>query len=311
MHKLFFTVLILATSDPMAIATGQTIDVAFNTRVSRPAYSKQHPRVLFDEAHNNTDTSAGRYAPFCSLIRSDGYRVVPNGGRFSKLALANSEVLVIVNASGPADSRATSPFTDAECDALRDWVNSGGGLLLICDQAPFSAATSSIARRFGVDLTKGFTIDPIHHDKDSADETELVFTRENGLLGDHPITRGRDATERINRIITFTGTSIKGPEGSVPFLKLADTAQDVFPSDRKAGSAPEDPVPDAILKSAAGRAQGTAFVFGKGRVVVLGEAAMLTAQVAPLGFSFGMNVSGIDNRQLALSIMHWLSGLLK
>jgi hypothetical protein len=44
--------------------------------------------------------------------------------------------------------------------------------------------------------------------------------------------------------------------------------------------------------------------------VVLGEAAMLTAQVAPKGFRFGMNVSGTDNRQLALNIMHWLSGLI-
>ena len=42
---------------------------------------------------------------------------------------------------------------------------------------------------------------------------------------------------------------------------------------------------------------------------------MLSAQVlwirgvgtqAPMG----MNVAGIDNRQLALNIMHWLSGLL-
>jgi hypothetical protein len=38
---------------------------------------------------------------------------------------------------------------------------------------------------------------------------------------------------------------------------------------------------------------------------------MLTAQVAPKGFRFGMNVTGIDNRQLALNIMHWLSRFLK
>jgi len=44
---------------------------------------------------------------------------------------------------------------------------------------------------------------------------------------------------------------------------------------------------------------------------VLGEAAMLTAQVALRGFRFGMNVTGIDNRQLALNMMHWLSGLLR
>ena len=288
----------------------QRIDATFNTRVARPAHVKNHPRVLFDEAHNNTDTATGRYAPFCNLITSDGYRVVPNGRRFSRRTLATYAVLVIVNASGPGGNRRLSPFTDAECDAVRDWVNSGGALLLICDQSPFTDAASPLARRFGVELTKGFTVDPVHNDKDSGDETELVFDRGNGLLRDHPITRGRDATERISRIITYTGASIKGPAGNTPFLLLGDTAKDIFPSERTPGSAPEDPAPDPTQTSAAGRAQGTAFVSGRGRVVVLAEAAMLTAQVAPRGFPFGMNVSGTDNRQLALNVMRWLSGVL-
>lgn len=61
-----------------------------------------------------------------------------------------------------------------------------------------------------------------------------------------------------------------------------------------------------------GRAQGIAMTLGKGRVVVLGEAAMLSAQLAgPNKMPFGMNRTGIDNRQIALNIMHWLSGLLK
>ena len=62
---------------------------------------------------------------------------------------------------------------------------------------------------------------------------------------------------------------------------------------------------------ATGYAQGVALQSGKGRVVILGEAAMLTAQVdAKTKKPFGMNVQGIDNRQLTLNIMHWLSRLL-
>jgi hypothetical protein len=39
---------------------------------------------------------------------------------------------------------------------------------------------------------------------------------------------------------------------------------------------------------------------------------MLSAQVAgPNRTPMGMNVPGNDNRQLALNIMHWLSGVLK
>ncbi len=284
-------------------------DLGFNASVAHPAYARRHPSVLFDAAHNN-DTPGGRYKPFADLISSDGYKVVLNNERLSKRALTHYEVLVIVNASGPEAERGASAFTEEECEAVRDWVIGGGALLLITDHAPFSSAAAKLSKQFDVGLTIGFTIDRFKYDKESEDQTELVFSREDGLLVDHAITRGRDPSERINRIITFTGTSIKGPPGSVPFLKLADTAMDVLPPDRKL-SAADEPAPDHKEVSAAGRAQGLAFEFGKGRVVVLGEAAMLTAEVAPRGFRFGMNVPGIDNRQLALNIMHWLSGLLK
>ena len=43
----------------------------------------------------------------------------------------------------------------------------------------------------------------------------------------------------------------------------------------------------------------------------MGEAAELSAQVIGVDDKFGMNVPGIDNRQMALNILHWLSGLLE
>ena len=290
-------------------AESPTSDLGFNANVTRPAYAKRHPNVLFDAAHNN-ENPGGRYKPFADLISSDGYKVALNNAKFSKRVLTPYEVLVIVNATGGEGERGVSAFTAEECESVRDWVSGGGALLLISDHAPFSSAAALLSKQFGVDLTIGFTFDRFKYDKASEDQTELVFSREDGLLVDHAIIRGRDVSERINRIITYSGTSIKGPPGSVPFLKLAETAMDVIPPDRKP-SAADDPPPDHKEVSAAGRAQGVAFEFGKGRVVVLGDAAMLTSQVAPRGFRFGMNVTGIDNRQLALNIMHWLSGLLK
>ena len=65
-------------------------------------------------------------------------------------------------------------------------------------------------------------------------------------------------------------------------------------------------VGDDLKPEPAGTAQGLALSVGKGRAVVLGEAAMLTAQVNERE-PFGMNTPGNDNRQLALNIMHWLS----
>jgi len=318
MRKAILTLLLMATggylTDPTGRSAGglvaQVADDAYNVNVSRPAYVNHHPSVFFDEGHNNFDTSRGRYKPFVGLIRSDGYRLAPTTARFSVRSLNGCQVLVIVNPAGPTRTREAPAFTDAECDAVRDWVKAGGALLVIIDHLPFSSAATGLLRRFEVDITKGHTIDTSHFNKESDDQTELVFTRAAGLIGEHPISRGRNESERINHILTFTGTSLKGPKGSVAILKLADSAKDVLPPDRKPES-PDAPPIDHTTASASGRAQGVALNFGKGRVVVLGEAAMLSAQVTPGGLRFGMSVSGTDNRQLALNIMHWLSGLLK
>lgn len=260
--------------------------------------------VLFDEAHNNFHTASGRYKPFADLITNDGYQVTPNKQKFSAETLKGFKILVISNALGNqrmGTAEASNPaFTDPESDAVRDWVKAGGALLLITDHAPMGAANQILGQRFGVDMSKMFTADEQNYDKESENPGFIIYTRESGRLADHAITRGRNDSERVNKIIAFTGQSLKGPAGSVAFMKLADTAQDLMPGQNS------KPI------SAAGRAQGIAMKFGKGRVVMLGEAAMLSAQLAgPNRMPFGMNRPGIDNRQLALNIVHWLSGLLK
>jgi hypothetical protein len=268
--------------------------------------------VLFDEAHNNFHTAGGRYKGFAELIANDGYRVTPNREKFSERVLKGYDILLIANplndsgdVENPMENRPA--FTEAECDSVRDWVRAGGVLLLIVDHTPWGAAARNLAQRFDVDMSNSYARDPSNYDQDFGALSWVIYSRENHNLGDHPITRGRNASEKINVVETFTGQSLKGPSGSVAFLKLSDTATDELPSPRDAKVKPP-------RTSAAGRAQGIALRYGKGRVVVLGEAAMLSAQIAGSGeekYRLGMNRSCIDNRQLALNIMHWLSGLLK
>ena len=284
---------------------GQMADPDFNARVDKPAYRERGPKVLFDEAHNNFHTATGRYKPFADLITNDGYQITSNQQIFTRQVLQGYRVLVISNALGTArmnDPNAGNPaFTDAESDTVREWVRGGGSLLLIADHAPMGAANQVLAKRFDVDMSKMFTVDPDNSDKESLNPSFIIYTRESGRLVDHPITRGRNASERVNKVIAFTGQSLKGPSASIAFMKLADTAMDAMPGQNN------KPV------SAAGRAQGIAMKFGKGRVIVLGEAGMLSAQVVsngPQQMKFGMNRPGIDNRQLALNIMHWLSRAL-
>lgn len=291
----------------------QFADADFDTKVSRPAYVNEHPKVLFDEAHHNIHTATGLYSPFVNLITSDGYQSVRNKEPFSLKTLEGYSVLVIANALGANEANDGPAFTEEESDAVRDWVQAGGSLLLITDHAPTGAAAENLAKRFGVEMSKGMTEDSKNHDDSSGDASQLVFTRENGLLREHPITQGRDASEKINKVMTFTGQSLKAPENGAAFLKLGDSAQN-----RAASIKVEKSGGDTLVLinygegvPAIGHAQAVALQFGNGRVVMLGEAAMLTAQLdGKTKKPFGMNVQGIDNRQLALNIMHWLSKIL-
>jgi hypothetical protein len=280
----------------LSSAFGQQVaDPNFQPKVAHPTFTQKHPRVLFDEAHHNFHTAGGRYKPFAELITADGYRVTSNKEKFSNSLLRGYDILVISNALG--EERGLSAFTDDECDVVRNWVQAGGSLLLISDHTPFGAAARILSMRFGVEMSTAYTGDRSYYDKSVLDELgQLVFTRKNHLLTDNAITNGRNRAERINRVITFTGQSLSIPKDTIAFLKLSDTAFDVMPTDQKKEI------------SAANRAQGVALKFKKGRVIILGEAAMLSAQLsAKEQKPMGMNYPNIDNQQLALNIMHWLS----
>ncbi len=290
----------------LALATGtlaqQVADPEFDTSVENPAYSRNGPRVMFDEAHHNFHTADGRYKPFVDLLMSDGYQVIRNRKSFTKASLSGFKVLVIANALGAEDmddeGSDQSAFTEDEITAVHEWVKGGGALLLIADHAPFGAAAAALGTKFGVDMSKGYTFDAANALQGIA--SFLVFSRENKLLGPHPIFEGRNEKERVNRVLSFTGQSLKGPEDSSLILKLADTAQDSPNHEQK------------NMVAASGRAQALAFKVGKGRVVVHGEAAMLSAQISGQEkFQMGMNFAGYDNKQYALNLMHWLSGLLR
>src|ERR1041384_1032458 len=309
-----YCVAILSLTTTSCESPRQTADLNFDTNNARPAYVSEYPKVLFDEAHHNIHTTDGLYKPFAALVTNDGYRVTANKDVFSQKTLDGYSVSVIANALGTNETNDSPAFTDAECDAVRDWVQAGGSLLWITDHAPTGAAAENLAKRFGVEMSKGMTEDPKNYDNTSGDTSQLVFTRENRLLLDHPITRGRDANEMVNRVMTFTSQSLKAPESGVTFLRLGDSAVNraELLKAEKSGGDTRVSINYGEPKPAKGYAQAVALQFGKGRVVVLGEAATLTAQLdGKTKKPFGMNVQGVDNRQLALNIMHWLSGLLK
>jgi hypothetical protein len=296
----------------LALARDDSYDPAYDTRVTDPAYRVDGPVILFDEGHRNTHTTSGAYRPLADLLRSDGYIVRVWKQPFSAPALEGVAVLVLALARGPNDANDASAYSDAEAAVIEEWVRAGGSLLLVTDHWPYGSAVASLARRFDVAMGTGLVEDAMHHDPDRGD-SHLVFSAENGLLRDHPIVRGRGPAERVQRVLTFTGQSVKGPAAGISFLALSDRATERPPGpprvERDGGDIRVSMEYGAAVP-AAGKAQGLAVEVQAGRVVVLGDAGMLRAQRSRKGELVGMNVPGYDNRQLALNIMHWLSRAL-
>jgi hypothetical protein len=294
-------------------------DPTFDSQVAEPAFASGiGPRLWFDEGHWNVHTAEGRYKPLADLLRNDGYRIESRDDELTREALDGYQVLLIANAMGFRGSMqhvanllrlegkldlGADASSDVECGAVREWVREGGALLLVADHAPAGAAARKLAAQFRVEMTNWYVEEPTQHDADTDNWSFIVFSRENGMLAEHPITQGRSETERIEKVISFTGQSLRTPPGAVSFLWLSDEARE-YP--RRASGNHE-------YRSAARQAQGVALEFGRGRVVVLGEAAMITSQLIRSGgreFRFGMSRAGYDNRQLALNILHWLSRLM-
>ena len=312
-----FVLALLAVAAP-ALAQQQMVDPDFRPVVDRPAYAGEGPIVVIDEAHDNFHRAEGQYAPFAALLRADGYRVTSGSLPFDQGGLEGVDVLVIANA-GATHGRPPAPaFTEAEGDALTAWVREGGRLLLIADHAPFGVAAQGLAARFGVRMGAGYAF--ALTEDGSGLTTNLTYPPE--AFGQHPIFAGRDPSERVEGVTAFTGQSLQGPEGATVLLHMTEGAREApdLPTlqalaERLDGATGGDQA-IAELSTPALPAQGLAFDYGRGRVVVLGEAGMLSAQLIrhPPGSGqadrrFGMNAAP-GNARFGLNILHWLTGVL-
>jgi len=282
----------------------QVADTAFAPPIVKPAFAAgAGPVVVLDEAHHNFHTVAGRYQPFAELLRRDGFRVSGWTRPFEVEALRSVRVLAIANALHASNQSSwslptPSAFTEAEIAAVRSWVEEGGSLLLIADHMPMAGAAEALGAAFGITWNNGFAMDP------GAQAGPFVFTREGPqILGAHSITDGRDASERVTSVATFTGSAFRAAPGATPILTLKPGIVSLMPQTAWEFG------PDTPKQDVGGWLQGAALEVGKGRVAVFGEAAMFSAQLAgPAKTPMGMNApAASQNPQLLLNVMHWLA----
>jgi hypothetical protein len=287
------------------IFSQQIADTTYNPTIQNPAYViNQGPTVFIDEGHYNFHTKEGRYKAFSILLERDGYKVKPYQGLFVDDKIKKGNILVISNALNEINVEdwflpTPSAFTDAEIETVRKWVFSGGRLFLIADHMPFPGSAKNLAEVFGIEFTNGFVVD-------TTNWRETYFNFDDETLKKNIITSGRDSTESINEIVSFTGQGFMYHNNIYPILVFNENCMNYLPDTAWVFN---DETP---IFNAKGLSQGAYRKYGDGRVVVFGEAAMFSAQLSgPNRIKAGMNSSiAPENYKLLLNIIHWLDGLL-
>jgi hypothetical protein len=284
----------------------QVADTAFAPLIPQPMYKTgKGPVVFVDEAHFNFHTVDGRYQPFAALLRRDGYDVRGSKSAFSKTSLKNGKILVIANALAERNKDqwtlpTPSAFTAEEIAAVKEWVQDGGSLFLIVDHMPFPGAAGDLAKAFGITIANGYAYDPYVQEP-------MVFKLSDGSLKAHSILNGRNDSEKVDSVATFTGSAFKIDGTAQPLFVFGNTAVSAITT--TAGQVTKD-TPRLPIN---GWLQGATLRFGKGRIAIFGEAAMFSAQLSgPNKNPMGMNAPiASKNPQFLLNVMHWLSGKLK
>ena len=300
----FLLAVYLLISTPSAAQ--QVADTLFQPHVSVPAYKAGAGQtVLIDEGHHNFHTMEGRYLAFARLLEMDGYVVKPHRGRFTLTDLGRANILVISNALAAENEEdwylpVFSAFDSTEITVVRNWVKDGGALLLIADHMPFAGAASPLAAEFGIRMANGFAVDS------KTENGRMRFARSDGSLADHPITQGRNTSEHVDSLISFTGQAFRLDGTGESLMMFGSNVVLLMPEVAWQFSKLTPSI------SASRMLQGAVIQYGKGRVAVFGEAAMFSAQVAgPERRPAGMNdPSAPQNAQFLLNVLHWLSGLL-
>lgn len=94
------------------------------------------PVILLDAAHHNFHVTEGFIDPFAQLAASDGYRTIVGTSKFTPEFLRSFDIVMVITAlpfefTSKTEVTTEITFTDAEIEALHDWVFSGGSLLVL------------------------------------------------------------------------------------------------------------------------------------------------------------------------------------
>jgi len=302
--KVLLFILFFQFAPALEIFAQQEPDTVYTYSIKQSAYLKDKGSIIFiDEAHNNFHTKSGRFSPFSKLLSQDGYQVKSLTDSISQIeAIKKCKILVIANALHSSNSKfeqwalpTPSAFSNEEIKIIKQWVEDGGGLLLIADHMPFAGAAYELGKAFGFEYLNGFAYTGKNNWPPS------VFSFKDNTLKKSPIVSGLKDYEKINTVATFTGSAFKIPEKAIPVLSFLNEHYSLQPDTAWSFNSN---TPSQTLE---GYHQGAVMNFGKGRIAIFGEAAMFTAQIVNGNFKAGINSEAApQNAQFALNLIHWL-----
>jgi len=260
------------------------VDDGFDPPISDPAFpAGQGPVVVVDQRHHNVVSLSSYFRPVGRFLARDGYAVRAGTSPFQRATLEGVRVVVVANAQGPPGAPpGTQAFPEQEVHALEKWVKAGGGLLLIADRAPFGGPARSLARAFGVTLDDNTILTAGADGKPTGELTLDVAAQGEPS---HPVFAG------VSRVLYVVGESVSGPG---PVLKA--------PPGTYSGPTAQA----ARGPSAAGKPLILAFSYGEGRVVVIGDAGIVSA-FGSVGGSEHRGISEADNARFVRNVVRWLA----
>lgn len=289
------------------------------------------PTVLLDA---NYQWSGGLVREtLLSALRDEGFQVREREGPFDDIQLRNVDMTIIAGALAPENdstidvATATqeeileevllrwrlpvrSAFSQSEVAILKDWVEGGGSLMVVTDHMPFPGAVLDLADAFGVRVSNGFVVDLSRLSgfgiEDVSRAGTIPFSREDGTLEVHAITNGLGEGERVHLAVSPAGSAMRLPQGAVSLLTLGPTHVSLLPEVAWQFS------DSTAREPAEGWSQFGVFRSGTGRVAFIANLALLAPpealESAGVTLPSGIDLAQIQNRQLFVNTLYWLSG---
>ncbi len=283
----------------------QRADPDFEIKIdSRTFPPGEGPVITVDEGHHNAHTATGRYSFFADILRQDGYVVERSGTAFTAENLADVEILVVATPLNGMEDGSLPPrsaLKDEEVTQLHDWIRRGGSLFLVSDHMPIPGAQENLLQAFGIHGLNGGA-----RPSDPSMSSTIIFRRSDGSLGPHPVIDGLNPSERINSVASLGGFAFQAGNDFEPLFVLPDNIVSHQLDHWFTPSQDYERIPvGGWLQAALGK-------IGEGRVAIMGEAGMFTAQVrGPEQWANGLSdPETAENPQFMLNVMHWLSGLI-